>query len=88
MEEYEKKNPPTQAYALKQMHKHLPEITKYSLLQDEPHFIPLVGNFAQGMLTNSFLSVLLLKVPKRFGKRYILVIKTTTKMKPLSQLRR
>ena len=50
MEEYEKKNPPTQAYALKQMHKHLPEITKYSLLQDEPHFIPLVGNFAQGML--------------------------------------
>ena len=50
IEQYEKKNLPTQAYALKQMHKHLPEITKYSLLQDEPHFSPLVGNFKQGML--------------------------------------
>lgn len=40
----------TMAYALLQNHKHLPEIKKYSLLDKNPYFAPLVGNFQQGML--------------------------------------
>ena len=53
---YKKKQLPTQAYALAQNHKHLPEITKYSLLKNYPHFSPLVGNFMQGMIVQLPLS--------------------------------
>ncbi len=53
---HNKKQIPTQAYALAQNHKHLPEITKYSLLKNSPHFFPLVGNFMQGMIVQIPLS--------------------------------
>ncbi len=36
-------------YGLSQMHKHLPEISKYSMLNEQPIFVPSVGKFAQGM---------------------------------------
>jgi N-acetyl-gamma-glutamyl-phosphate reductase len=36
-------------YGMSQMHKHLPEIVKYSGLSEQPVFVPSVGNFAQGM---------------------------------------
>ena len=42
--------PVVEAYALDGKHKHLPEIKKYSGLEQPPHFTPLVGNFRQGML--------------------------------------
>lgn len=37
-------------YATAQAHKHLPEMTKYGLLDSQPIFVPSVGNFAQGMI--------------------------------------
>lgn len=37
-------------YSLGQMHKHVPEITKYSGLTKNPIFTPNVGSFAQGMI--------------------------------------
>ena len=37
-------------YATSLHHKHLPEITKYSLLEKTPIFSPSVGRFAQGMI--------------------------------------
>lgn len=37
-------------YATAQTHKHLPEMTKYGLLDSQPIFVPSVGNFAQGMI--------------------------------------
>lgn len=37
-------------YATGLNHKHLPEITKYGLLNEAPIFSPSVGRFAQGML--------------------------------------
>lgn len=39
-------------YALTFQHKHLPEMTRYTGLQREPLFEPVVGNFAQGMTTS------------------------------------
>ena len=36
-------------YAYMQVHKHLPEMMKYSRLQVEPQFLPAVGPFACGM---------------------------------------
>ncbi len=36
-------------YALERVHKHVPEMTKYSLLQHEPQFVPAVGPFRCGM---------------------------------------
>ena len=36
-------------YGLNMMHKHLPEMTKYSGLRSEPLFLPIVGNFYRGM---------------------------------------
>ncbi|WP_323785596.1 N-acetyl-gamma-glutamyl-phosphate reductase [Thalassovita sp.] len=36
-------------YATGQHHKHLPEIAKHSGLDRSPIFVPMVGNFAQGM---------------------------------------
>jgi len=37
-------------YATSQAHKHLPEMSKYGLLDSQPIFVPSVGNFAQGMI--------------------------------------
>lgn len=37
-------------YATAQVHKHLPEMTAYGLLESQPIFVPSVGNFAQGMI--------------------------------------
>ena len=36
-------------YALDRVHKHIPEMMKYSLLQCEPQFLPRVGPFFNGM---------------------------------------
>ena len=36
-------------YALERVHKHVPEMTKYSLLDSAPHFVPAVGPFRCGM---------------------------------------
>ena len=36
-------------YALERVHKHVPEMTKYSLLDNAPHFVPAVGPFRCGM---------------------------------------
>ena len=36
-------------YALERVHKHVPEMMKYSGLEVEPQFLPRVGPFAQGM---------------------------------------
>lgn len=36
-------------YALERVHKHVPEMTKYSLLDYAPHFVPAVGPFRCGM---------------------------------------
>ena len=38
-------------YALTQKHKHLPEMKRYGRLDHAPMFLPSVGRFAQGMLT-------------------------------------
>lgn len=38
-------------YALTQKHKHLPEMKRYGRLDHAPMFMPSVGRFAQGMLT-------------------------------------
>lgn len=37
-------------YGTSQVHKHLPEITKYGTLDTSPIFVPSVGNYAQGMV--------------------------------------
>jgi N-acetyl-gamma-glutamyl-phosphate reductase len=44
------KAPAFEVYGLALMHKHLPEIVKYSRLTRRPIFIPAVGSFRQGML--------------------------------------
>ena len=36
-------------YALERVHKHVPEMTEYSLLDSAPHFVPAVGPFRCGM---------------------------------------
>ena len=36
-------------YALERVHKHVPEMTQYSLLDNAPHFVPAVGPFRCGM---------------------------------------
>ena len=36
-------------YALERVHKHVPEMAKYSLLDSTPHFVPAVGPFRCGM---------------------------------------
>ncbi|NVK35249.1 MAG: N-acetyl-gamma-glutamyl-phosphate reductase [Rhodobacteraceae bacterium] len=38
-------------YGLQFAHKHLPEMKSYSLLENEPLFMPAVGNYYNGMLT-------------------------------------
>ncbi|MCX7821430.1 MAG: N-acetyl-gamma-glutamyl-phosphate reductase [Brevinematales bacterium] len=40
----------TRHYALNLTHKHLPEMTKYTLLSETPIFTPIVGNFYNGMV--------------------------------------
>ena len=36
-------------YALHEIHKHIPEMTKYAKLENEPQFVPAVGPFRCGM---------------------------------------
>ena len=36
-------------YAMERVHKHIPEMTRYSGLRNEPHFTPAVGPFKTGM---------------------------------------
>jgi N-acetyl-gamma-glutamyl-phosphate reductase len=36
-------------YSLEARHKHMPEMTKFCALEQEPHFVPAVGPFACGM---------------------------------------
>jgi N-acetyl-gamma-glutamyl-phosphate reductase len=36
-------------YALDKVHKHIPEMMRYGLLQVEPQFVPAVGAYARGM---------------------------------------
>ncbi len=42
-------------YALTLHHKHVPEMQKYAGLQNPPLFLPMVGNFHQGMLVSTAL---------------------------------
>ncbi len=42
--------PAFEFYALGLAHKHLPEITRYAALARPPVFLPMVGNFRQGMI--------------------------------------
>jgi len=54
VEDYEAKGedaPEFLPYALTFKHKHLPELRKYATLAREPLMQPVVGNFAQGMMT-------------------------------------
>lgn len=54
IEAYEEKGAaaePATPYGLTFTHKHLPEMVRYSLLDHAPVFTPVIGNFAQGMLT-------------------------------------
>ena len=44
-------------YALDRLHKHIPEMTLYSGLEHEPHFVPSVGPFYCGMRTELSLPV-------------------------------
>ena len=56
IEQYEndpKSNSMYQPYGLNFSHKHLPEMTTYSGLKNQPIFQPVVGNFKQGMLTST-----------------------------------
>jgi N-acetyl-gamma-glutamyl-phosphate reductase len=48
--EVSKTAPPLEVYALNLMHKHVPELQKYSGLSRRPIFIPAVGNFHSGMI--------------------------------------
>ena len=48
-------------YALGLMHKHLPEMMKYSGLSFKPVFVPVVDDFSQGMVTSILLENRLLK---------------------------
>ena len=41
---------PLELYALGLAHKHVPEIMRYTGLTRRPLFVPMVANFAQGML--------------------------------------
>jgi N-acetyl-gamma-glutamyl-phosphate reductase len=51
IEDYESGRAPLhEAYALGLMHKHIPEIMRYTGLTCRPLFVPAVGNFRQGML--------------------------------------
>ena len=43
---------PARPYALKLQHKHLPEMQQYAGLQNAPAFLPIVGQFHQGMLVS------------------------------------
>ena len=45
-------SPAFELYGLTLHHKHLPELTTYSLLSRTPIFVPSVGNFRQGMLVS------------------------------------
>lgn len=49
------------AYATGLGHKHVPEITKYSLLENDPVFTPAVGRFPQGMIVQVPLHIAQLK---------------------------
>ena len=68
IEDYEAKGedaPEYLPYALTLNHKHLPEIRKYAKLGLDPLMQPVVGNFAQGMITMVPLQLgHLLRVPK------------------------
>jgi len=55
--EYEAADRPTELssprqYALKQGHKHLPEMTKWSGLNSPPVFCPVIGDFKKGMIVS------------------------------------
>lgn len=39
-------------YALTQQHKHLPEMTRYAMLEKEPVFMPIIGDYYRGMSTS------------------------------------
>jgi N-acetyl-gamma-glutamyl-phosphate reductase len=42
--------PPLEVYGLGLLHKHVPELQKYSGLKRRPIFVPAVGNFYAGMI--------------------------------------
>ena len=48
-------------YALNLKHKHVPEMKKYTGLQNPPLFMPVVGNFYKGMVVSIPLAMRLLK---------------------------
>jgi N-acetyl-gamma-glutamyl-phosphate reductase len=52
---------PYRLYGLELMHKHVPEIQKWSGLALRPHFSPAVGRYAQGMLVEIPLHLALLQ---------------------------
>lgn len=54
IEVYEGGSPhePWGAYGFNLSHKHVPEMTKWGMLEEEPIFCPSVGNFRQGMVVS------------------------------------
>ena len=68
IEDYEKKGegaPEFLPYALSFKHKHIPELKKYAGLSRDPLMQPVVGNFAQGMITTVPLQLATLdRIPK------------------------
>lgn len=56
-------------YGLLQTHKHLPEMTKICMLENEPHFSPIVADFYSGMTVTVPIFSRLLN--KKFGVRDI-----------------
>lgn len=68
IEAYEQGTAPLfETYALGLSHKHLPEIMKYGGLTRRPIFVPMVGNYRQGMLVHLPLHLDLLPGKPRVG---------------------
>lgn len=71
--QYEAKSPGREGwnirpYGLNLQHKHVPEMRKYSGLDELPNFSPMVGNFPQGMLVQVPLNQSQLAAGKKLGE--------------------
>ncbi len=67
-------------YALERVHKHVPEMTKYSLLDSAPHFVPAVGPFRCGMRVQVPIHARLLQ--RRGGETVLAVLRERYRQEP------
>merc|ERR1712137_1374055 len=67
-------------YALGQAHKHPPEMKKFSKLANKPVFMPSVGRYAQGMIVEIGLPLMLASVLSMFPQ-----LQTATRRRGSSQ---